>query len=74
MSRASELIDASFRALLAGNEGAAERYLADLQSMLSIPPTCVSKSGACPVNGCDEEGECYLWRCEHPDAPEKETT
>lgn len=30
---------------------------------------CVSKSGVCPVLGCDEDGECYLWRCDNQDAP-----
>jgi hypothetical protein len=30
---------------------------------------CVA--GACPVakGECDQEGECYLWRCENPQAP-----
>ena len=35
-------------------------------------PRCISKSGECPVKGCAEDGECYLWRCENPHAPKPE--
>jgi hypothetical protein len=37
-----------------------------------IASHCISKSGACPCDGCEEDGECYLWRCENPHAPEPE--
>jgi len=31
---------------------------------------CVSPIGCPRVAGeCSKEGECYLWRCEHPHAP-----
>jgi len=70
MSRASDLIDASFRALLAGNEGAVERYLKELERVTRL--RCVSKSGECPVRGCEADGECYLWRCSNPSAPKPE--
>lgn len=32
---------------------------------------CVSRDGRCPVEGCNQDGECYLWRCEHPHAPKE---
>lgn len=72
MSRSSDLIDASFRALLAGNEGAAERYLKELELVTKL--ACVSKSGECPVHGCEADGECFLWRAENPHAPRREET
>jgi hypothetical protein len=32
---------------------------------------CVSKTGVCPVLGCEQDGECYIERCErtHMTAP-----
>lgn len=35
---------------------------------------CILSPLPCPVvaGECDREGECYLWRCEHPHAPKPE--
>lgn len=32
---------------------------------------CASNDGICPVakGECERDGECYIWRCEHPHAP-----
>ena len=35
-------------------------------------PACVAPGGVCPVVGCAEDGECYLWRCVNPHAPKPE--
>lgn len=32
---------------------------------------CILPEG-CPVDDCDEYGECYIFRCEHPHAPKPE--
>ena len=34
---------------------------------------CIAPGGVCHAVGCDEAGECYLWRCEHPHAPKPTT-
>lgn len=35
---------------------------------------CVCATGQCPVakGECDADGECYIWRCENPNAPKPE--
>lgn len=33
---------------------------------------CISNTGSCVVHGCEDDGECYLWRCENPHAPKPE--